>query len=71
MFGRQEQGCRQFDVIVDHKSSPIKVMFYEVYDDRAAFERHLETPHLSRFRAHLGLVKEGPVMFFDRVVAPQ
>lgn len=65
----QEEGCQQFDVIVDHEVSPIKVMFYEVYDDRAAFERHLEMPHLARFRDQLSLVEEGPVMFFDRVMA--
>jgi quinol monooxygenase YgiN len=26
-------------------------MFYEVYDDQAAFDAHLATPHLARFRA--------------------
>lgn len=65
-----EEGCQQFDVIVDIETTPIRVMFYEVYDDRAAFDHHLQTPHLARFRAALHLVQEGPVRFFDRVVAP-
>ena len=44
-----EPGCRQFDV-VQLQSSPNSVLFYEVYDDRAAFDAHLDTPHLARFR---------------------
>ncbi|MDI4659352.1 putative quinol monooxygenase [Xanthobacter autotrophicus] len=43
-----EPGCRQFEVIVLEGAST--VVFYEVYDDRAAFDAHLETPHLGRFR---------------------
>lgn len=62
-----EPGCQQFDVFVDRRVSPVKVMFYEVYDDRAAFEAHLKTPHLARFRQALSLATEGPVGFFDRV----
>ncbi|QFI68808.1 putative quinol monooxygenase [Sinorhizobium alkalisoli] len=62
-----EPGCQQFDVVVDRRVSPIKVMFYEVYDDRAAFEAHLKTPHLARFRQALSLVTEGSVGFFERV----
>lgn len=44
-----EPGCRQFDVVCFPGSR--HVLFYEVYDDRAAFDRHLETSHLARFRA--------------------
>lgn len=62
----QEPGCRQFDVFIDRSVSPVKVMFYEVYDDRAAFDMHLETAHLARFREALSLVDEGPVGFFER-----
>lgn len=63
----REPGCRQFDVFIDRSRSPVKVMFYEVYDDRAAFDDHLETPHLLAFRDALSLVEEGPVGFFERV----
>ena len=45
-----EPGCRQFDV-VQLQNSPNSVLFYELYDDRAAFDAHLDTPHLERFRA--------------------
>ena len=44
-----EPGCRTFDVSVD-EGDPNAVVFYEVYDDRAAFDAHLATPHLARGR---------------------
>jgi len=44
-----EPGCRQFDV-VRTEGAPLHVLFCEVYDSRAAFEAHLRTPHLARFR---------------------
>lgn len=62
-----EPGCLQFDIAVDRTSAPVRVVFYEVYTDRAAFERHLETPHLAAFRDSLHLCTEGPVQFLDRV----
>jgi quinol monooxygenase YgiN len=45
----KEPGCRQFDVTVDRAGN--RVLLYEVYDDEAAFEAHLKTPHLEAFRA--------------------
>lgn len=62
-----EAGCLQFDVVIDQDASPIEVMFYEVYTDRAAFEAHLETPHLAAFRATLHLCTAGPVRIFERI----
>ncbi|SEO17307.1 putative quinol monooxygenase [Palleronia pelagia] len=62
-----EPGCRQFDVCVDRSTSPARVTFYEVYDDRAAFDAHLETPHLAAFKESLHLCTEGPVYFLERV----
>jgi quinol monooxygenase YgiN len=44
-----EPGCRQFDVDVAADGSPI-VAFYEVYEDCAAFDAHLQTPHFFRWR---------------------
>lgn len=61
-----EPGCRQFDICVDRETRPIRVVFYEVYDDRAAFDRHLETPHLAAFRASLHLCEPGPVHFLEK-----
>lgn len=62
-----EPDCHQFDVCVDRSVSPVKVVFYEVYTDRAGFEAHLETPHLAVFRDKLHLCTQGPVVFMDRV----
>ncbi|MGH6897718.1 MAG: putative quinol monooxygenase [Geminicoccaceae bacterium] len=45
-----EPGCRQFTVTVD-REQPDRVVLFEVYDDAAAFDAHLETPHLKAFRA--------------------
>lgn len=65
-----EPGCRQFDVVrVEGEADT--VVFYEVYDDRAAFDRHLETPHLKRFQAAFPalVVEERPVRFARRHVS--
>jgi quinol monooxygenase YgiN len=45
-----EPGCHQFDVTLD-REQPNRVVLYEVYEDAAAFDAHLETPHLKAFRA--------------------
>jgi quinol monooxygenase YgiN len=62
-----EPGCRQFDVICPEGSEDA-VVFYEVYDSRAAFDAHLETPHLERFRQVFPalIVEERPVRFSRR-----
>jgi autoinducer 2-degrading protein len=44
-----EPGCRRFDVLIPHESSQ-RVVLSEIYDDRAAFDAHLKTPHLAAFR---------------------
>ena len=46
----REPGCHQFDVTLD-REQPNRVVLYEVYEDEAAFNAHLETPHLAAFRA--------------------
>jgi quinol monooxygenase YgiN len=45
-----EAGCRRFDVVCPEGAEDT-VLFYEVYDDRTAFDAHLQTPHLKRFQA--------------------
>jgi quinol monooxygenase YgiN len=62
-----EPGCRQFD-IVQMEGAPLHVIFYEVYDSRAAFDAHLKTPHLARFREGFPalVVEERPVRFANR-----
>ena len=44
-----EPGCWQFDV-VQLTTTPNGVLFYEAYDDVAAFEAHCRSPHLAEFR---------------------
>lgn len=61
-----EPGCLQFDVTVEGED-PARVVFYEVYRSREAFDAHLETPHLAEFQKALSLVeRELPVRFLDR-----
>lgn len=43
-----EPGCRRFDVCRDPEQAG-QVFLYEIYDDRAAFEAHLATPHFKAF----------------------
>ena len=50
-----ESGCQQFDVLVPIGASK-RVVLYEIYDDRRAFQDHLETDHYQAFdrqSAHL------------------
>lgn len=62
-----EPGCRQFDVTVPEDGAPV-VVLYEVYDDRAAFDAHLETPHLRAFRDAIEpMVVSRDVRFLTRV----
>jgi quinol monooxygenase YgiN len=43
-----EPGCRQFDVCTD-ATRPGRVFLYELYDDAAAFDAHLASPHYQSF----------------------
>ncbi len=45
---RTEQGCRRFDV-VEPKGEPDRVLLYEIYSDKAAFDAHLRTEHFRVF----------------------
>ena len=46
----REPGCRQFQV-VRLESTPQHMLFFEAYDDAAAFEAHRASDHLVRFKA--------------------
>ena len=48
----REPGCHQFDVAVAEEQSNV-VVLYEIYDDAAAFDAHLQTPHLEVFRREI------------------
>ena len=43
-----EAGCRRFDVI-EPANDPDSVLLYEIYDDRAAFDAHVASPHYASF----------------------
>ncbi len=45
---RTEPGCLQFDVI-EPEGEADRVMLYEIYSDRAAFDAHLKTGHFRIF----------------------
>jgi quinol monooxygenase YgiN len=46
----REPGCRQFQV-VRLETTPQHVLFFEAYDDAAAFDAHRASDHLARFKA--------------------
>ena len=48
---RDEPGCRQFDVLVPDDGAGHDVALYEIYDDAAAFDAHLQTRHFRDFDA--------------------
>ena len=45
-----EPGCRQFDVCRD-PADPTLFFLYELYDDEAAIQAHLRSPHYLRMDA--------------------
>ena len=45
-----EPGCRQFDVCRD-PTDPASFFLYELYDDEAAIQAHLRSPHFLQMDA--------------------
>jgi len=45
-----EAGCRQFDVCRDPED-PALFFLYELYDDEAAFQTHLQSAHFQQMNA--------------------
>ena len=45
---REEEACRQFQVLND-ESDPDTFFFYEVYTDAAGLDHHRETPHYQKY----------------------
>lgn len=46
---RDEPGCRQFDVLEPVGESEGRFILYEIYEDEAAFDAHISTPHYQLF----------------------
>ena len=62
-----ERGCRQFDVALD-PAQPATIFLYEVYDDRAAFDAHLATPHFRAFDTlTIGWIAVKSVRCYERI----
>jgi quinol monooxygenase YgiN len=62
-----EPGCRRFDVL-EPKNDPDRILLYEIYDSRAAFEQHIKTAHFAMFdKASAALVQEKAVSEFELV----
>ncbi|MEJ6405011.1 putative quinol monooxygenase [Yoonia sp. 2307UL14-13] len=63
-----EPGCHRFDVATD-SADPDAVFLYELYDDKGAFDAHLETDHYQAFDAATAdMVAEKTVVTWDTVV---
>lgn len=64
---RDEPGCRRFDVL-EPAGEADRILLYEIYDDRAAFDAHVRSPHYARFQAAgEALVSAKSVVEYDLV----
>jgi autoinducer 2-degrading protein len=64
---REEPGCRRFDVLATESESD-RIVLYEIYDDRAAFDAHIKTRHFASFNeASAALVADKKVTEFVMV----
>jgi len=62
---RLEEGCHQFDIAYE-QSNPCRIFLYELYENRDAFDLHLESAHYQRFASLTeGMVAEKAVTTFD------
>lgn len=61
----KEPGCQRFDVAFD-PDNPAACLLYEIYDNREAFDLHLETDHFKQFdQAVAGGVVSKEVSFWQ------
>lgn len=64
---RDEPGCQRFDVLAT-QSDADRILLYEIYDDRAAFDAHIKTRHFASFNeASAALVADKKVTEFVMV----
>jgi quinol monooxygenase YgiN len=45
----REPGCHQFDVLVNEDAAGGRFVLYEIYEDVAAFQAHLQSDHYKTF----------------------
>jgi len=63
-----EAGCLVFDVCIEHNDNDDIILLYEVYQDEAAFNLHIETPHFLAFSETISnLAADKCLRRFDRV----
>jgi autoinducer 2-degrading protein len=64
---KHEPGCRRFDVL-EFPDDADRILLYEIYDDRAAFDFHVKSPHFQLFnKASAPLVREKKVLACELV----
>jgi quinol monooxygenase YgiN len=64
---RNEPGCRRFDVL-EFPDDADRILLYEIYDDRTAFDFHVKSPHFQLFnKASAPFVKEKKVLACELV----
>jgi len=56
---RKEKGCLRYDLHV-LKSGGGRFMFYEIWEDKAAFEAHGAAPHMMAYRERIKDLLEQP-----------
>lgn len=62
-----EDGCQLFDVCVD-KNDRCNIFLYELYDDDAAFARHLATAHFKSFdKSVAAMIKDKQIDTYRRL----
>ena len=62
-----EPGCQRFDVL-EPEEKPDSIFLYEIYDDKAAFEAHLQSAHYAAFNSESApLIAERSVIRCDLV----
>ncbi|WP_425041054.1 putative quinol monooxygenase [Primorskyibacter sp. S187A] len=59
-----EPGCQQFDVCRDGDT----LFLYELYDDRAAFEAHMQTAHYQKMDAAAHLIASKELQTYAEVL---
>ena len=67
---RQDAGCIQYDLHSDLEN-PRAFLFTEIWESRAALDRHLETPHLTAFKARIPeLVETLEIRLLETISSP-
>jgi (4S)-4-hydroxy-5-phosphonooxypentane-2,3-dione isomerase len=62
-----EPGCQRFDVL-EPASEPDRVVLYEIYDDRQAFDAHCRSEHFALFdKASASMVDQKSVKEFKMI----